>query len=465
MGEKLSLEDFKALVDEADTGYMIADGEGLIQYTNDAYLRAVAGQEELPMVGRYMQEYIDSGSIKRSSMLMAIEQKRKVSLLTVIRNNKTAYVASTPFFDENGKVYKVITKARDETELEDLKKQVRLLESYVDKKQLEGEGASDYGSDIVVVGQKMRDAMELAKKVKDVNSTILLLGDSGVGKEIVAQYIHRNSVFKGKPFIAVNCSALSETLLESELFGYVEGSFTGASKQGKKGLFEAAQDGILFLDEIGDISPNLQVKLLRAIEDKSICRVGDYKTIPVNVRIIAATNKNLKEMVYKKTFREDLYYRLNVVSINIPPLRQRRSDILPLLLFYLNRYNHMYNMQKKLSKDVLSALQIYKWPGNVRELKNVVESLVVTSEGSLIRQADLDRLKLEEELEEITSGENISIQVNELVPLEHAVSIVEKQLLLKAKQRYGSSRKIAQHLQVSRATISRKLNKYGIQEE
>ena len=291
----------------------------------------------------------------------------------------------------------------------------------------------------------------------------MLLGESGVGKEVVAQYIRNNSIFKDKPFIAVNCSAFSEQLLESELFGYVGGSFTGANKEGKKGLFEAAEDGILFLDEIGEISPRIQVELLRTLEDKSICRVGDYQRIPIHARIISATNKDLKQMVQEKKFREDLYYRLNVISISIPPLRQRTDDIFPLLLFYLHKYNQMYDTDKRFTKAAIQRLQRYNWPGNIRELKNLVERLVVTSGGDLIRESDLLPLRLEQNASEVDVGENaMSLQFDQLVPLDYAVEEVEKQLLLMAKKKYVSSRKMAQHLKVSRATVCRKLKKYNI---
>lgn len=464
MWESLELQDFKTLVDNAENGYMIADGKGLILYTNRAYLRAVSQIES--MVGHYMSEFIENGSIKQSCLLMAIEQKRKVSMVTVTHGangEKTAYVSSTPYLDENGDVYKVITQARDQTELTELKEQVRLLENQMNKSMFLGGDKPDYGPGVVVMSKKMRGVMELADKVKDVNSTILLLGESGVGKEVVAQYIRNNSIFKDRPFIAVNCSAFSEHLLESELFGYVGGSFTGANKEGKKGLFEAAEDGILFLDEIGEISPRIQVELLRTLEDKSICRVGDYQRIPIHARIITATNKDLKQMVQEKKFREDLYYRLNVISISVPPLRQRTDDIFPLLLFYLHKYNQMYDTDKRFTKAAIQRLQRYNWPGNIRELKNLVERLVVTSGGDLIRESDLLPLRLEQNTSEVDVGENaMSLQFDQLVPLDYAVEEVEKRLLLMAKKKYISSRKMAQHLKVSRATICRKLKKYKI---
>ncbi len=474
MKEQNILEALKMLVDLAEDGYMIMDREGCVSYHNTAYLRAVSMDME-SMIGHNLREYIERGDIKRSSALMALEQKRKVSMLTVIRNDQTAFVTSTPVIDKDGNVEMTLTHARNNTELTELKRQIRLLEEHAEKRDFEGRSGPDYGSDVVVVSRRMQTVFELAGKVKNVGSTVMLLGESGVGKDVVAKFIHGSGTYKDKPYIAVNCSALPEHLLESELFGYTGGSFTGARREGKKGLFEAAHNGVLFLDEIGDISPNLQVKLLRAIETKTITRVGDYTAVPVNTRIITATNKNLSKMVREGNFREDLYYRLNVVTISIPPLRERSDDIRPLLLFYLNRYNHMYNMVKKISREAMAVLQSYRWPGNIRELKNMVERMVVTSDNDTIETADLmfaDEWEWEKETDmnkyEGNDGEGmaaVSVSISRLVPLEEAVEYMERKLLTKAKAELHTSRKIAKELKVSRATISRKLQKYHIKEE
>lgn len=453
MAHKLCLEDFKALVDRADDGYMIADADGVYLYTNKAYLQAVGIDRDV--VGDRMQDYIDRGDIERFSMLMAIEEKKQVSLLSTVRGKQTIYATSKPIFDQDGNITKVFTHVKDVTESENLRKQVRTLENL--GKGVQSQEASEYGNGTVVGSRKMQEVFDLANKVKDfLSSTIMLLGESGVGKDVVARYLHQYSALKKGPFIAVNCGALSEQLLETELFGYVGGSFTGANKAGKMGLFEAAQGGTLFLDEIGDVSPGLQVKLLRAIENRTITRVGDYREVPISTRILTATNKNLPNMIASGDFREDLYYRLNVVTITIPPLRERKDDIQPLLLFYLKLYNEMYNLNKSMSKDLLRTLNNYAWPGNVRELKNVVERLVVTSDNDIIGKCDLPRSREE------TTGEPISVSVNAIVPIEQAVSCVERKLLQKAWQELGTSRKIAEALEVDRSTISRKLLKYHI---
>ncbi len=218
----------------------------------------------------------------------------------------------------------------------------------------------------------------------------MITGESGVGKEVVANFIHlENSLKKNKPFVAVNCGAIPENLLETELFGYCDGAFTGALKGGKNGLFEAANGGTLFLDEIGEMSLNLQVKLLRALETRTITRVGAANAIPVDIRVIAATNKNLSQCVANGTFRDDLYYRLNVVSLEIPPLRARTADIAPLALKFIHKFNRLYGQNKKFTYEVMKEMENYPWPGSIRQLKNVIENMVVVSNNEFLQINDL----------------------------------------------------------------------------
>lgn len=462
---KLIPEDFRELIDKSTEGYMIASGNGDILYTNEAYEEACAPTGER-MLGHNIKEYIERGVIKRSSLLTAIEQRKKISL-SLIRNDREVIVTSTPIMDKNGNVVKVLTQAKDSTEQESLRKQLDIMAEMMSAANISGnEGYHyEYGPNCIVVSQNMKQVFELAKRIKDFNTTVILRGESGVGKDVIAQYIHQQSTRKDKPYVVINCSALAENLLETELFGYAGGTFTGGNKEGKKGLFEATENGTLFLDEIGDISPNLQVKLLRAIETKSITRVGDYKTIPINVRIVTATNKNLEKMVFDGVFREDLYYRLNVVSIDIPPLRDRKDDIIPLSLYFLKTFNKLYSTNKKMSKEIQNMLKGYKWPGNVRELKNLIERLIVTSNKDTLYPSDVTFKKKEY----INGQEPINpsdlpatITLNKLVPIEEIVACAEKELLLKARRELGSSRRIADALKIDHATVCRKLKKYNI---
>jgi transcriptional regulator with PAS, ATPase and Fis domain len=290
--------------------------------------------------------------------------------------------------------------------------------------------------------------------VAHVDSTVLLIGDSGVGKEVLAKHIHNNSVRKDGPFIKINCGAIPETLLESELFGYERGAFTGASKEGKPGLFEMAHNGTLLLDEIGDLPLSLQVKLLRALQDREICRIGSTKTLSVNVRILAATNRNLAEMVQQGTFREDLFFRLNVVPVQIPPLRDRRPDIIPLLYHFCNKYYKKYNIRKQFSPEVLEEFYEYNWPGNIRELENIVERLVVTAPETMITPAHLP-----EGFRKVTKSSAAKIVVQGVMPYKEALLEMENALIGEALKLYGSTYKAAKVLGIDQSTVIRKLQK------
>lgn len=222
-----------------------------------------------------------------------------------------------------------------------------------------------------------------------MNSTVLIQGESGVGKGLLTEIIHKNSLRADKPFIKIDCGSIPENLLESELFGYKKGSFTGANKEGKIGLIELANKGTLFLDEIGDLPLGLQVKLLRAIQDRKIMPIGGNEPVDVDIRIIAATNRDLEKMVKQERFREDLYYRLNVIPIAIPPLRERREDIPGLILVLMDDYNKKFGFGKKMTPEVTRLLIRYDWPGNIRELENMIERLIITSSGECIEVEDL----------------------------------------------------------------------------
>jgi len=256
-------------------------------------------------------------------------------------------------------------------EITDLKKEVQNLKNLLFE-------------DIVVESPSMRKIVETAKKIAPFDSTVLITGESGTGKEVIARFIHKNSKRAKKPFIAVNCGAIPDELLEAELFGYKKGAFTGASTD-KKGIIEEANGGTLLLDEIGDLPLNLQVKLLRVIQEEEIRPLGSNKAKKVNVRFIAATNKNLEKLVKEGKFREDLYYRLNVIRIDIPPLRKRREDIIPLAKFFIKKYSAKYSLPpKSLSQKAEKELINYRWPGNVRELENTIERVLLTSSGKII---------------------------------------------------------------------------------
>lgn len=299
----------------------------------------------------------------------------------------------------------------------------------------------------------MRRVMEIISHVATTKTSVLITGESGVGKELVAQAIHALSARSSKEMISIHCAALSESLLESELFGHEEGAFTGAVSR-RKGRFELADGGTLFLDEIGEINQSIQIKILRVLQERSFERVGGEKTVHTDVRLIAATNRNLSEEIRKGTFREDLYYRLNVVNIHVPPLRERQEDI-PLLAVSFLREIASENHKKidGFDKKALSALYRYEWPGNVRELRNAIESAVVFCKGPLISLYDLPP--------QFQRGEASEAALS--LPLGTSLADAEKELILYTLSQCGGNKtKTAEVLQIGRKTLHRKLNEYGI---
>ncbi|MEQ8237182.1 MAG: sigma 54-interacting transcriptional regulator, partial [Syntrophomonadaceae bacterium] len=355
---------------------------------------------------------------------------------------------------------RVVCNVRDITELNLLRQELEKVQGLTQhyENQLRTLQMQYNGSEkLVVSSAKMRKLLEMVIRLAAVDSTILITGESGTGKELIAEIIHSNSSRHDKPLIKVNCGAIPENLLESELFGYEGGAFTGAKKEGKPGYIELAAGGTLFLDEIGEIPLNLQVKLLRFLQSKEIIRVGGSSYHNIDVRIVTATNRELLDMVQKKQFREDLYYRLNVVPVNTPPLRERKEDIPTLVAHFMGLYNRKYHMDRKIAPEVIDIFMQYDWPGNIRELENLIERLVVISPGDIIRREDLPAHLID------TIGVNSSfILVSGILPLKEAVESVEKQLLEKVYNKSLTTRQMAKELEVDASTIVRKAAKYNI---
>lgn len=304
---------------------------------------------------------------------------------------------------------------------------------------------------MVTNSEEIIKILSFCKKVAPTESTILILGESGTGKGVLAQYIHEISKRKNKPFVKINCAAIPEELLESELFGYMKGAFTGANNAGKKGLIEAADGGTIFLDEIGELPLSVQAKLLQVIQEKQFIPVGSNEIKKVDIRIIAATNRDLLEMVGHKQFREDLFYRLNVIDIHLPSLRERKGDIIPLTYNFLNKFNDIYNENKVISEECLNIFIEYGWPGNVRQLENLMERLVVVSD-SIIQVADLPSIL----------KENAGYAVSQTIPetLDEALAETTKRLVRKSYQHHKSSRKVALDLGLSQTKASKLIREY-----
>ncbi|QGT98662.1 AAA-type ATPase [Candidatus Syntrophocurvum alkaliphilum] len=448
-----------AIIDSSFDGLYITDGNGQILRLNKAIER-ISGLNSEDFSRKEDDGLVEDEVVSKSVTDEVLKQKKLVTIIQQTKAGKTALATGSPIFGEDGEIVRVVANVRDITELNELKQKLEQAEE-INKhyqNQLKAYKGPKHGyDDIIYSSHKMKEVLNLVSALGEVDSTILITGESGVGKEIIAEALYKTSNRSNGPFIKVNCGAIPDNLLESELFGYESGAFTGAKRGGKIGLFELANNGMIFLDEIGELSLRLQVKLLRVLQNKEIVRVGGNTSIPINMRIITATNRNLEKMVEESTFREDLYYRLNVIPIHIPPLRERKEDIPILVTHFVEEFNNKYNKNKYFSPEALDSLQNYSWPGNVRELENYIERLLVITPGNRITLRDLpssigNRVEL--------PFSNVSI--DGLPPLKEAVETVEKCLIEQAYKKFRTTRKMAQALQVNASTISRKATKYKI---
>lgn len=380
----------EAAIAGSEIGYMICDAECNVVKINQAQIR-ITGQEAAYNLGRNMRDIeIEDGS--PSATVKVASEKVPVKLEQTLVNGNSYLVYSYPFFDQEGELKYIISNLLDTTEINKTKQELennnrKLSEQLLElQNQIQAQGKIIYQSDV------MRQTLKLCDKVAIFDSNILIQGESGVGKERIAEYIYEKSRRNTKEFIKLNCAAIPEALLESELFGYEAGAFTGASKEGKKGLLDFADKGTLMLDEIGELSLSLQAKLLRFLQEGEFYRVGGRNPVTADVRIIAATNRDLKEMVDQKTFRADLYYRLNVIPIIIPPLRERKEDIPLLIGHFTNVFNEKHEHEKTWTFEALNQMMLGNYPGNVRELQNSVERILVLIEKDKIEKNDVSAI-------------------------------------------------------------------------
>ena len=463
---KSIVTELDAIFETSYDGFYIADREGRVTRVNSAWEK-ICGFSRVDVVGKTAFELVQMGLYDKSAAVAALEQKKTVTLLVNLtagpRKGNQVMATGTPMYDKKGALIRIVVNVRDMTDLEQLQ---RRLEATVELNQRYASELEQIRlqqlkmEDLVAKSPAMQRVVEMAARIATVDSTLLIMGESGVGKEVITNKIHALSRRKNQPFIKINCGAIPENLLESELFGYMGGAFTGAKREGKAGMFELASNGTLFLDEIGELPLGLQVKLLRVLQEKTLIRVGGVKTIPVDVRVIAATNKDLPAMVKMGHFRDDLYYRLNVFGIQIPPLRQRREDIPPLLHEMLRKVNLKYGMQKRFAPAAVERLVMYDWPGNVRELENLVERLVV-----LVNESYIDTFHLPEPMQgklAMRVEESEAVVLNRVVPYKQAMEELETLLLERAFGENGTTRKVARVLEVNQSTIVRKMKQYQI---
>ncbi|MFD4929197.1 sigma-54 interaction domain-containing protein [Peribacillus butanolivorans] len=445
-----------AIIENSYDGIYITDQNGITLYTNSAIER-ITGIPKEYYIGKSVDQLIKRGILNTSVTHKVVKLRRTVSVVQDNFAGKETLITGSPVFNEEGEIEQVVTNIRDLSDLNELMHELTKVNELNNQYKQEIEKLRKITSQdgVVFVSNKMKMIYEIAERISDIDATVLILGETGVGKDVLARNIYNRSIRSKKgDFVKINCGAIPADLLESELFGYEGGAFTGANQKGKPGMFEVAESGILFLDEVGELPLQLQVKLLRALQEREIRKIGGTKPKKIDVRIIAATNRNLLEMVKVGEFREDLYYRLNVIPITIPPLRERREDILALTDLFLTKANEQYKFSKEIDSRLKEYFFQYDWPGNVRELNNIVERLVVLTNNQLLSLSDLP-----EEYQQVNQNHS---NLKGTLTLKEAVERAEKEILTKAAQTYQTTYEIAEALDSSQATIVRKLKKYQL---
>ncbi|MFM1651370.1 sigma-54 interaction domain-containing protein [Brevibacillus sp. B_LB10_24] len=437
---------------------MVTDKQGYVRLVGES-CKEIYGIDRSELLGKNViqleEERIFSPSVTRK----VIDQLAPQTMMQETHRGQKLMVSAFPIWSDSGELSAIISYSHDLTEILDLKRRYETLTQQL--KQFENEIEELREKNIsaegfVAVSEEMKAVQRLVKKVSVVDSTVLVLGESGVGKNVIAKEIHRNSRRASGQFVEVNCGSIPEGLLESELFGYEAGAFTGASKAGKQGIIELADQGTLFLDELGELPLTLQAKLLKVIQEKRLQRIGSTTYRDVDFRLIAATNRNLEQMVKDGTFRQDLYFRLNVVPIYIPPLRERLDDIAALIKVVIRSLNERYGLSKRLDSEATSALLHYAWPGNVRELENLLERLVVTVDEDVITTNHLPG-EIRETYEQQPGVEQI-----QPISLKKVLDQVEEKWLRYAAERCRTTAEIAEMLGISQPTAVRKLQKIGV---
>ncbi len=446
------------ILDLLHDGIYISDSTGKTLMINKPYEKLTGIAAETVM-GRNVMDLVREGVFSTIVNPDVVATRDIVTLVQEV-NGRKVVLHGHPVFDREGKVELVVTFVRDVTVLSRLKEEVNAQKTLVEyyQRQVSTLDPEDVFLDdgIVAVSEPFLEIIKLVGNIAPTDVTVLILGETGVGKDVVAKRIHQRSSRAAQSFLKVDCSAIPESLVESELFGYAPGAFSGAHSKGKQGYFARANNGTLFLDEVGELSLPMQTKLLRAIHDQEIIRVGSTNVTKINVRIVAATNKDLQDAVDKGSFRSDLFYRLKVAVIKIPPLRERKDDILPLVKVYLQRFNNQYNKKVYLSSRAENILLHYEWPGNVRELENFVHSLVVNTPKPRVSCTDLPPDFSEKSGLNCMRSDFSNYDVGNR-PLKDIIGDIERDLINDAISVYGSVTKAAKALQVDRSTLFRKV--------
>lgn len=452
------------LIDGISMGIWITDEKGVVLIINQTCVET-GGYPKEEIIGKTTEELLESGYIlHESSVLNAIRTGEKASIVQGIGIGGNILATSVPLYT-NGKIDIVVCAEKNITDVVKLqnllasqKKEQLLLRSELDSIKEKMRMERTIEDEMIAESQYMLHIMQIASDIGPMDSTVIISGESGVGKEMVANRIVQQSKRADGPFVTVNCSAIPETLMESEFFGYEKGAFTGADVRGKIGLFEQADKGTIFLDEIGEVPIQMQGKLLRVIQEGVIRRIGAEEEKKIDVRIIAATNRNLKNEMLEGNFRQDLYYRLNVFPIEIPPLRERKEDIAPLARHFLNKINERYRMNKSITQGAIVELEKYDWPGNVRELGNIIERLALNGHSDVISTMQVSRFLTAET--SVTGEEKKGKLWNG--NLGDLVGEYEKHILMDVLEDSSSATQAARKLGIDKSTMLRKMKKYNI---
>ena len=450
-------DELEGIFESSYDGFYITDGDANTLRINKSYER-ITGLSRDDLLGKNMKKLVEDRVFDHSVTLEVLRKKEPITMVQKVKGGKQVIVTGTPVFSSDGQISVVVTNVRDISELIELRMQLdetRKRSSFFYESLQEYHDIDHALQDLVVKSQAMTQVVHKAIKVARVEASVLITGESGVGKSMLAKLIHKMSPRKEQPFVKINCGAIPESLMESELFGYEPGAFTGASSKGKIGLIEAAHKGTVFFDEIAELKPDMQVKLLEIIEEKRFKRVGSTHTSSVDVHIVAATNQNLSAHIREGLFREDLFYRLNVVPIAIPPLRERREDIPALADTILEKFNLSKKEKKRFDPVVLELLRQYDYPGNVRQLINTIERMIILSDGQLLVPADLPS-----EIRAYCAFQGDV--VSEQTPLKVALENYELQLLQKVLAKSKSINDAAKLLKIHPTTLWRKMGKFNL---
>ncbi len=459
-----------SVIEHIDEIVVIFDENGVIERMNSICDEILPFNKE-DVLGKDIYQLVESGEVSDPIIIKMLEAKDKVYQNVVYPSGKIIAYTAIPIWNTNNKLRGGVLTGRDISRIANLEKKIRLEENVDEEEFQEPE-------EYVSVSKEMKKVKKLILRAARSDSSIFITGETGVGKEVVARYIHNNSTRRKKPFIAVNCGAIPAELIESELFGYEEGAFSGAKKQGKAGIIELVDGGTLFLDEIGELPYEMQKKLLRVIQENEVTRVGGITAKKIDVRYVSATNISVEELHNPKNFRQDLYFRLSVIPIRMPALRNRKDDIIPLCNHFLAIYNEKYKRNVRISKRVGEIMLKNPWNGNVRELKNIVERLVVLSNNDLVGEdqfeilLNLDCMEYNYDYEYdydvvegdfdndkvlIPSKDKVSISISKGMSLDEAVRCVEQTIIKDAIEKYGSIQKAAKEIGIDPSTIHRKI--------